>query len=101
MRFADHDKAIKTGRSVERDGRRFMLARYFDVHYARSGPEQLAAFLGRVVDDVFPIQYDLTPYSKGDAQVLRGSILREPREWLSRAELIKLAVPKLHGRRRK
>jgi hypothetical protein len=79
--------------SVERNGRWFHLARYHDFDRDQRGPEKLATFLGLAVADVFPISYDLRPYSKGEASALMGTILQEPVERLSRAEIIGLAVP--------
>jgi hypothetical protein len=78
--------------SVERDGSWFHLARYHDIHYHRSGPAALAKFLDLRIEEVFPIAYDLRPYSKGDVAALTGQIGLEPRERLSRAELISMAV---------
>jgi hypothetical protein len=79
--------------SVERDGRWFTLSRYHDFDYAENGPQALAHFLGVPVDDAFPIAYDIREYAKGDAGALMGQIRKEPRERLSRAEIIAMAVP--------
>jgi hypothetical protein len=79
--------------SVERNGRWFTLSRYHDFDYAENGPEALARFLGLPVDDVFPIVYDVRKYAKGDPAALAGQVCKEPRERLSRAEIIAMAVP--------
>jgi hypothetical protein len=79
--------------SVEQGGTWFTLARYHDFDYAERGPEALAHFLRLAVDEVFPIVYDIRAYSTGDAAALSGQILKEPREKLSRAEIIAMAVP--------
>jgi hypothetical protein len=79
--------------SIERDGQWFMLARYHDFDYASKGPEALSRFLGLQTDEVFPIAYDIQAYSLGEAAVLSGLILKDPRERLTRAEIIALAVP--------
>lgn len=79
--------------SVERNGQWFTLARYHDVDYAENGPEALARFLGLPVGDMFPISYDVRKYVRGDPAALAGKVLKEPREKLSRAEIIALAVP--------
>ncbi len=71
----------------------FTLARYHDLDYGERGPEALARFICLDVDDVFPIAYDIRAVAKGDAKALAGTILKEPLERLSRAELIALAVP--------
>ena len=79
--------------SVERDGRWFHLARYHDYDRDQRGPEKLAGFLGLSVEDVFPISYDARHCAKGDSSALIGTILDEPVEKLTRAEIIGLAVP--------
>jgi hypothetical protein len=70
----------------------FHLARYHDITYKRDGPGALAAALGRTVADIFPIAYDVTEIVDGDSAALRGEIVAEPTERLSRAELIARAV---------
>jgi hypothetical protein len=79
--------------SVFRDGRWFMLSRYHDFDYAENGPGALARFLELPVDQVFPIAYDIRAYANGDSAALVGEIREEPRERLSRAEIIAMAVP--------
>ena len=79
--------------SLERNGRWFTLARYHDSNYGEFGPEALASFLGLPLDDLFPISYDIRAQVKcGDAAALAGQIPREPRERLTRAQIIALAV---------
>jgi hypothetical protein len=74
-------------------GRRsFDLARYHDFDCEERGPHALAALLGLRVDDVFPIEYDLRPYSSRTAAALHGLIEKEPRERLTRGELMKLSL---------
>lgn len=70
----------------------FHLARYHDFDYSERGPAALAAALGRPLNDVFPIAYDIRAFAHGDADVVMGSISAEPVEVLSRAELIQLAL---------
>jgi hypothetical protein len=53
----------------------------------------LSHFLGLPVDDIFPIFFDVRMYAEGDPASLTGYIQKEPRERLSRAEIIALAVP--------
>ena len=79
--------------SIERDGRWFHLARYHDHDYGSRGPEELARFLGRRVDEVFPIAYDVRAFAIGDADALTGVIAKDPLERLTRAQIIALAVP--------
>ena len=64
-------------------------------HYSKTdsqSPEALARFLGLAVEEIFPISFDLRPYVEGDPAVLQGSVLREPRERLSRDEIIAMAL---------
>jgi hypothetical protein len=74
------------------DGKRFHLARYFDVDLADYGPDQLAEFLGRPKAEIFPIAWDVSAFARGNPQALSGQILEEPLERLSRYELIRLSV---------
>jgi hypothetical protein len=78
--------------SIEKDGEWFSLARYHDSDAARSGPLQLAGFLGLSVSDVFPISYDISSVAVGLPEVTCGKILAEPKERLSLQELIKLSL---------
>ena len=75
------------------DGVLFHLARYHDYDAAKQGPAKLAKFLSLPVDAVFPISYDLSGIVAGSPDVLRGTVSAEPRERLTRAEIIALAVP--------
>jgi hypothetical protein len=88
VRVTEHFSTL----SVLKDNSWFTLARYHDFDYSERGPEQLAVFLGMPVDEIFPISYDITPYVIGDPEALSGTIAKEPREKLTRAEIIALAV---------
>jgi hypothetical protein len=88
-RLTEHFLAL----SIEHDGKWFALARYHDFDYVDRGPEALSHFLGLPVDDIFPIFFDVRMYAEGDPASLTGYIQKEPRERLSRAEIIALAVP--------
>ena len=79
--------------SIEHAGQWFSLARYHDPNYTDSGPEALSLFLGLPVDAIFPISFDVLQYAEGDPMALRRDIRKEPRERLTRAEIIALAVP--------
>jgi hypothetical protein len=70
----------------------FHLARYHDFDVAERGPVALARRLGLQLSDVFPIKYDLSQVAMGDPDVVRGAVLAEPSERLSRAQLVALAV---------
>lgn len=78
--------------SIERGRKWFALARYFDFNCTTHGPEALANFLALNVNQVFPISYDITRFARGDQSALSGQILKEPRERLTHAELIEMAV---------
>jgi hypothetical protein len=70
----------------------FNLARYHDFGYDTRGPAALALTLGLAVSDVFPIRYDISAWALGSPETIRGIVEAEPRDRLSRAELIALAV---------
>jgi hypothetical protein len=89
-RLTEHFLTVSMFRS---DGALFHLARYHDFDAAERGPAVLAAFLGESVDAVFPIKYDVSAIVTGPPEVVCGSIPSEPRERLTRAEVIALAVP--------
>jgi hypothetical protein len=78
--------------SVERDGQWFTLSRYHDFDYSKNGPEALARFLDLALNDVFPISYDIRRFVKGDPAALSAKIPKEPREKLTRAEIIAMAL---------
>jgi hypothetical protein len=74
-------------------GKTFIMARYHDFDWNRQGPQAVADFLGMRVEEVFPISYDVSRFSTGDPAALAGKIEAEPRERLTRAQIIALAVP--------
>jgi hypothetical protein len=84
--------------SIERGGKWFHLARYFDYSFADEGPEALARFLGLGVDDVFPITVDVRRYVRGDPAVLTAIVLKEPQDKLTMEELLKLSAGVGHRR---
>jgi hypothetical protein len=49
--------------------------------------------LGLKVEEVFPIAFDVRRYAIGDAAALIGKIPKEPRERLTKAQIIALAIP--------
>jgi len=77
---------------IEKDGRWFELARYHDVDFERRSPTELAKFLGLLVSEVFPIEYDISQFAIGLPAILRGTIPETPEERLSKDELLKLAL---------
>lgn len=80
--------------SVEHGGRWFTLSRYHDPDYTRNGPTALAAFLGESEDEIFPIRFDLSSHVVGSADAIVGEIRKDPRERLTRSQVIALAVPR-------
>jgi hypothetical protein len=78
--------------SIERNGKWFYLARYHDVGFTAHSPEALARFLGLGVDDVFPISVDVRRYAQGDPKALTATVLKEPQEKLTDAELTAMAL---------
>jgi len=80
--------------SLHHGGKWFHLARYHDYDYADRGPKQLAEFMELSEDEVFPIRYDIREFVRTtDCEALAGTIVREPRNKLTRAEIIAIAVP--------
>lgn len=78
--------------SIDRGGKWFHLARYFDFDFSDRGPEGLARFLGLGVDDVFPITVDVRRYVQGHPAALTAVVLKEPQEKLTREERLEMAV---------
>jgi len=89
-RLTEHFLSLSVFRS---DGAVFHLARYHDFDATERSPIALAAFLGLPLEAVFPITYDVSSSVIGSSAVVRGVITAEPRERLTRAEVIALAVP--------
>jgi hypothetical protein len=75
------------------DGVIFHLARYHDFDADQRGPEALAVFLGLPIQAVFPITYEVSGKALVSSDIIHGIIVAEPKEKLTRAELIALAVP--------
>ena len=88
-----HTQHFRTLTLINDTDRWFDLARYHDFDYESRGPRALAEFLGLRISAVFPITYDLAGLVVGTAASLAGQIPAEPVVRLSRAELIKMAVP--------
>lgn len=69
--------------AFHREGQWFPLARYHDFDYDERGPQQLAAFLGLAVGEVFPFTYDVRALVQGGPPALRGRVAIEPPERLN------------------
>lgn len=89
-RLTEHFLTLSVFRS---DGAVFHLARYHDYDAVERGPAALATFLSMSLDAIFPIKYDVSHVFAGAPNTLRGIITAEPKERLSRADIIALAVP--------
>lgn len=87
--FSEHFLTL----SVLNHGAWFHLARYHDFDYSERGPVQLAAFLEKSPNNVFPISYDLRAVYVGESAALQGVVEMEPSERLTREEIIAMAVP--------
>lgn len=87
-----HSTAQFLALTVLDGGRQFFLARYFDSWLANHGPKALADFLQMPIDDVFPISYDIRSCATGDVNALVGTIEKEPRERLTEAQIMALAL---------
>lgn len=85
-------KHFLTATVFRADGERFDLARYHDVDVDRRGPSALAAFLETPVDQVFPMEYDISQIALGSPEVTKGLIRQDAPERLSQSELIDLAL---------
>ena len=73
-------------------GRRFHLAKYFQLWYGSEGPAALAAFLKKKREEVFPISYDLSDVVVGSSDVVKGVFEAEFRIPMSRDQLMKILV---------
>jgi hypothetical protein len=74
------------------------MARYHDFDAKTHGPRSLAKFLRLPLSSVFPISYDISAHCVGDRVALVGTIEARPKERLTRAQIIALAVPKVRVR---
>ena len=91
------DNAFKTEHFVtltafNDSGDVFPLARYHDLQIDTHGPEQLAAFLGLKVSDVFPISYDISEVATGVHGAVCMKIAASPKRPLSESEIIDLVI---------
>ncbi len=78
--------------SLWHQGQWIDLARYFDVDYARRGPQALSQQLGLPVAEVFPILYDISEFTQGLETVLHGSVEAESKHRLSETERMSLIL---------
>lgn len=79
--------------SMESCGNWFHLARYHDYDYSVRGPEKLSEWLNKPLEHIFPISYDIQHVFNRESIALKGKIDKEPKEKLTRAEIISMSVP--------
>jgi hypothetical protein len=89
-RLTEHFLTISIFRE---DGEIFHMARYHDFDAGERGPDAVATFLGMKKDEIFPIAWDVSELVVGRPASLHGLIESSPRERLTRAQIIALAVP--------
>lgn len=80
--------------SVFAGGEAVRLARYHDADFAERGPGALARKLGKREDEVFPISFDMSEIAVGAPGCVRGRILKEPQQKLSREQLLGRRAPR-------
>src|SRR5262249_50215294 len=71
------------------------LARYHDIDRDTAGAGAFCKALLLAPGQVFPISFDLQKNVIGEASLLKSAILLDPRERLSRGQLIGLAASRL------
>ena len=75
------------------NGSRYInLCRYFDAGYDNHGPDHLATALGYVVNQIFPIRWDISKYVKSITSCSSGLIHANPKKRITLVEIIKLAL---------
>lgn len=84
--------------NINRNGEWYTLARYHDFNVERCGPSALASFMGKDINDVFPIQYDMRDALCSDSLRLVGFVRDvPPKHRLTTKELISLALLRAQG----
>lgn len=81
--------------TVERNGKWFPLACYHNPAIEKWGPLQLAAFMGKTVEEIFPIHYDLRDVLNSDSPTLVGIVRAEPLVRLTEDEIISWVISSL------
>lgn len=79
-------------------GKRFHLAKYFQLWYETKGPDAFARFLGKRTKDVFPIAYDLSGLVKGPEDVVRGTFAAKVSNPIPRAKLMDIIIASVSPR---
>ncbi len=78
--------------AIEVDGEWVHLARYHDIDFDTRGSKQFAKKLGKSIDEIFPISFDVREYVADSPTWLRGTIEADPKEKLNDNELVKLSL---------
>ncbi len=78
--------------SLLHNGNWFHLARPHQFNYASHGPEQLARFLDKPVDRIFPISFNISHSVVGKPASVRGQINQFPSERLTLQEILEMAM---------
>lgn len=78
-----------------RPGSWYELARYHDFDYSTHGPGGLAKALGRKTEEIFPLTFDVSHLSILASEVFSGTFEANPKNQLTRREIIGLVVKKI------
>jgi hypothetical protein len=78
--------------SINCNGSWFDLARYHDSDFERRNGDVLAKKLGKSIEQVFPIVFDVSSIVSGEKSVLKDEINYLVRDQLTMSELISMAV---------
>ncbi len=73
-------------------GKRFHLAKYFQIWFEKEGPDALARFLKKKTDDVFPITYDISHLVIGPKDVIRGQFFAKEENPIPGDKIMRLIV---------
>jgi hypothetical protein len=76
------------------DGRWWCMARYHDLDYDQKGASGLAMRLGKSIEQVFPLTYDIQEFCTVESEALCGAISANPINRLTRKEIMRMFVPK-------
>lgn len=93
-KYRDHFRSL----TIFAKGKRFHLAKYFQLWHKTHGPDALAKFLGKKKREVFPIAYDLTGLVKGPKDIVRGVFEAEVSNPIPREKVMEIIVGSLSPR---
>lgn len=78
--------------SFTKNGEWFHLSNPHQFDYARFGPPQLAAFLKKRIDEIFPISFDISEFVIGHPSAVRGTINEKPSRVATLTEIIDMVA---------